>query len=204
MADYERQGAPRGDVAPLAYILRPRRGLDPLDQQRRTYHQTSRPLATRGRSRRGQDRHCHISAGDMDRAARPLQHLDKWVKNRPFAPPRYISPDVVASITTAATSKIYRLCTFGRGRCRNRTPGPPLFPSMNSTPAASKARRTAKSLAMVIDVSPSASSARLIVASPNAASRASSAALHRRRARAARIWALFNGFGFIVDQGGIV
>jgi hypothetical protein len=73
----ERQGAPRGDVAPLAYILRPRRGLDPLDQQRRTYHQTSRPLATRGRSRRGQDRHCHISAGEMDRAARPLQHLDK-------------------------------------------------------------------------------------------------------------------------------
>ncbi len=65
---------------------------------------------------------------------------------------------------------------------------------MNSTPAASKARRTAKSFAMVIDVSPSASSARLIVASPKAASRASSAALHRRRARAARIWALFKGF----------
>jgi hypothetical protein len=53
-----------------------------------------------------------------------------------------------------------------------------------------------------IDVSPPASSARLIVASPKAASRASCAALHRRRARAARIWALFNGFGFIVDEVG--
>src|SRR6516164_6120507 len=89
-------------------------------------------------------------------------------------------------------------------RLRRRTPGPPPSSSMNSTPAASKARRTAKSFAMVIDVSLSASSARLIVASPNAASRASSAALHRRRARAARIWALFNGFGFMVDLGGIV
>src|SRR5262245_55612854 len=41
----------------------------------------------------------------------------------------------------------------GLGRCRKRTPGPPPFSSMNSTPATSKARRTAKSLAVVIDVS---------------------------------------------------
>jgi hypothetical protein len=95
----------------------------------------------------------------------------------------------------AADPKTYR-------RSRRRTPGPPPSSLMNSTPAASKARRTAKSLAMVIDVSPSASSARLIVAIPKAAWRASSAALHRRRARAARIWALFNGFGFIVDGRG--
>jgi hypothetical protein len=51
---------------------------------------------------------------------------------------------------------------------------------MNSTPAASRARRTAKSLAIVIDVSPSVSSARRMVASPKAASHASSAALQRR------------------------
>jgi hypothetical protein len=75
---------------------------------------------------------------------------------------------------------------------------------MNTTPADSNARRTAKSLAMVIDVSPSVSSARLIVATPKAAARASSAALHRIRALAARICALFNGFNFALDPIGIV
>jgi hypothetical protein len=109
-----------------------------------------------------------------------------------------------ARLLSPADRTIYFPVIFGRRRCRRRTPAPPPFSSMNSTPAASKARRTAKSLAMVIDVSPSVSSARLIVASPKAASRASSAALHRRRARAARIWALFSGFGFIVDDIGIV
>ena len=39
---------------------------------------------------------------------------------------------------------------------------------MNSTPAISKARRTARSLAAVMDVSPSANSARRIVATPTA------------------------------------
>ena len=57
---------------------------------------------------------------------------------------------------------------------------------MNSTPAASSARRTARSLAVVIDVSWSAASARLIVARPNAASRARSSALQRSRASAQR------------------
>ena len=56
------------------------------------------------------------------------------------------------------------------GGFRRRTPGPPPFSSMNSTPAASSARRTAKSFAVVIEVSFSAPSARLIVASPRAAS----------------------------------
>ena len=107
-------------------------------------------------------------------------------------------------IATSDSATIYFLGALGRRRCRKRTPGPPPFSSMNSTPAASKARRTAKSLATVREVLSSASSARLIVAIPKAASRASSAALQRRRARAARIWALFNGFGFIVDQSGIV
>jgi len=107
-------------------------------------------------------------------------------------------------IATFDSATIYFLGALGRRRCRKRTPGPPPFSSMNSTPATSKARRTAKSLATVREVLSSASSARLIVAIPKAASRASSAALQRRRARAARIWALFNGFGFIVDQSGIV
>jgi hypothetical protein len=68
---------------------------------------------------------------------------------------------------------------------RRRTPGPPPFLSMNSTPAASEARRTASSLATVSEVPSSATSARLIVFTPRADSRARSAALHLRRARAA-------------------
>jgi len=44
------------------------------------------------------------------------------------------------------------------GGFRRRTPGPPPFSSMNSTPAASSARRTAKSFAVVIEVSFSAPS----------------------------------------------
>jgi hypothetical protein len=79
------------------------------------------------------------------------------------------------------------LGALGRRGCRKRTPGPPPFSSMNSTPAASKARRTAKSLATVREVLSSASSARLIVLSPSDDARARSFALHLRRARAARI-----------------
>jgi hypothetical protein len=81
----------------------------------------------------------------------------------------------------------YFLGALGRRRCRKRTPGPPPFSSMNSTPAASKVRRTAKSLAVVIDVSSSVSSARLIVVTLRAVSRARSSALQRMRARAALI-----------------
>jgi len=92
----------------------------------------------------------------------------------------------------------YFLSVFGRGRCRNRTPGPPPLSSMNSTPAASRARRTAKSLAVVIDVWASVSSARRIVVTPRVDSRARSSALQRRRARAALICALVRGFSFIL------
>src|SRR5436190_8263187 len=81
----------------------------------------------------------------------------------------------------------YFLSGLGRGCCRKRTPGPPPLPSMNSTPAASSARRTAKSLATVSEVLSSVSSARLMVLSPSDDSRARSPALHLRRARAARI-----------------
>ena len=75
---------------------------------------------------------------------------------------------------------------------RRRTPGPPPFSSMNSTPAASRARRTARSLAAVIEVSASDNSARRIVATLKELSRARSSALQRIRERAARIWALVN------------
>ena len=49
------------------------------------------------------------------------------------------------------------------GLLRRRTPGPPPSSSINSTPASSRTRRTAKSLAAVSDVSPSVSSARRMV-----------------------------------------
>jgi hypothetical protein len=52
---------------------------------------------------------------------------------------------------------------FACGRFRMRIPGPLPFSSMNSTPALSNARRTARSLAAVIDVLDSVSSARRIV-----------------------------------------
>jgi len=46
--------------------------------------------------------------------------------------------------------------TYSLSGFRRRTPGPLPFSSMNSTPTNSKARRMAKSLAAVMDVSPSA------------------------------------------------
>ena len=55
---------------------------------------------------------------------------------------------------------------FGRWRFRSRTPEPPPFSSINSTPATSKARLIASSLAAVRDVPFSATSARLIVFTP--------------------------------------
>src|SRR5215472_16281214 len=64
---------------------------------------------------------------------------------------------------TSDSATVYFLGALGRRRCRKRTPGPPPLSSMNSTPAASKARRTAKSLATVSEVLSSASSPRLIV-----------------------------------------
>lgn len=87
---------------------------------------------------------------------------------------------------------------FSGDRFRRRTPGPPPFSSMNSMPAASKARRTARSLATVIDVSLSISSARRIVATLSADCSARSSALQRIKARAALIWALVSGFELIL------
>jgi hypothetical protein len=72
-------------------------------------------------------------------------------------------------------------------RCRKRTPGPPPFSSMNSTPAPSKARRIARSLADVIEVSRPASSARRIVRKLTADRRARSAAVQPISALAALI-----------------
>src|SRR5262249_14472883 len=69
---------------------------------------------------------------------------------------------------------------------------------MNSMPAASSARRTDRSLAAVMEVFFSASSARRIVATPTADSRARSSARHRTRDRAALICALVNGLNFVL------
>jgi hypothetical protein len=90
-------------------------------------------------------------------------------------------------LATSDSATNYYLGALDRRRWRKRTPGPPPSSSMNSTPAASNARRTARSLATVSEVLSSASSARLIVLSPSADARARSSALHLRRARAARI-----------------
>jgi hypothetical protein len=79
------------------------------------------------------------------------------------------------------------LVDFGRVRFLRRTPGPPPFSSMNSTPAASNARRIARSLAAVIEVSRSASSALRIVRKLTADWRERSSAVHLRSARAALI-----------------
>ena len=85
--------------------------------------------------------------------------------------------------------------------CRGLTPAPP-FSSMNSTPAASSARRTARSFETVIDVAFSANSARRIVVTPNAECRAKSSALHRKSARAALICALVSIFDAGDARGG--
>jgi hypothetical protein len=80
----------------------------------------------------------------------------------------------------------------------SRTPGPPPFSSMNSTPAASRARRIAKSFAAVIEVAVSVNSARRTVATLNEVCRARSSALHRMSERAALICALVSGFELIL------
>src|SRR5262249_25667319 len=61
---------------------------------------------------------------------------------------------------------------------------------MNSTPAASSARRSAWSFAAVSEVLFSVNSARRIVVTPTAEYRARSSALQRTSARAALSWAL--------------
>jgi hypothetical protein len=74
--------------------------------------------------------------------------------------------ETVALALTGHAIKTDYFRGFSFADLRRRTPGPPPFSSMNSTPAASRARRTARSFAAVIDVSPSVSSARRIVATP--------------------------------------
>jgi hypothetical protein len=81
-------------------------------------------------------------------------------------------------------------------RLRCLRPGPPPFSSMNSMPAASSAWRTARSFAAVNEVASSASSARRIVFTPNADSRARSSALHLNSARPALICELVKGLNF--------
>jgi predicted phage-related endonuclease len=93
-------------------------------------------------------------------------------------------------------SRSYRFCFGG---LRRRTPGPPPFSSMNSTPADSRARRIAWSLAAVSTVGPSANSALRMVATPTEDSFARSSARQRINDRAALIWALVKEC-FMVDS----
>ncbi len=83
------------------------------------------------------------------------------------------------------TSEIWRaFAPCARHYLRRRTPGPPPFSSMKSTPALSKASRTALSFAAVSEVEPLANSALLTVASPNSLALARSSADQRNSARA--------------------
>jgi len=102
-------------------------------------------------------------------------------------------PERVSLLEPAVVGSVHFL-DFSFSGLRSRTPGPPPFSSMNSTPAASKARRTARSFTVVIEVSSFVSSARRIVATLNDVCRARSSALHRIRDRAALICALLSGF----------
>ena len=71
---------------------------------------------------------------------------------------------------------------------------------MNSTPAASKACRIAKSLAVVSEVASFLASARRMVFTPKDERRARSCALHFNSARADLIWAPVNADTFMVDS----
>jgi hypothetical protein len=95
--------------------------------------------------------------------------------------PRNRSLDRRSAIATDILSQVYF-----RGLLR-RTPAPPPFSFMNSTPAFSNARRIASSFAAVNEVTSSATSALRTVFAPTDDSRARSAALHLRSARAALI-----------------
>jgi hypothetical protein len=61
---------------------------------------------------------------------------------------RYAPPDGLTNVFAVFDTDYYVRFLSG---FFNRTPGPPPFSSMNSTPADSKARRTAKSFAMVME-----------------------------------------------------
>jgi hypothetical protein len=82
---------------------------------------------------------------------------------------------------------------FG-GRSRSRTPGPPPFSAMNSTPAASIAERI---LSTLLRRASCASSKRFTVLTPTFAARAKSAVLHPSATRAIRhcigfIWGIYH------------
>ena len=79
--------------------------------------------------------------------------------------------------------------SLSQGLDRRRTPGPPPFEGINSTPASSNAIRSADTFAVVKPTAPSTASARRMVATPRRDFCARSSALHRRRALAARICA---------------
>jgi hypothetical protein len=125
------------------------------------------------------------------------QHPDRSEEDRRALASPHGTHRCVDQIRLLKLRKSY-LSVLPLGGFRSRTPGPPPFSSMNSTPAASSARRTDKSFAAVIDVSSSASSARRMVAIPTDDARARSCARQRRKVRAALICPLVRGRNFIL------
>ena len=153
-----------------------------------------------GRRRSGVRRRAEFASRNPKSLAVANRHADRNFECIPmwrFGNSRE-KPENSGFAGTDGQRQFYFLVALGRRRCRKRTPGPPPLSSMNSTPAASKARRTAKSLAVVIDVSSSVSSARRIVVTLRAVSRARSSAVHRMSARAALICALVSGFAALL------
>jgi len=78
------------------------------------------------------------------------------------------------------------------GGLRRRTPGPPPFSSMNSTPADSSACRSAATVEPCAAIRPGFDSSRLIVGSETDDACDRSRCSHRKRARAARISSLLS------------
>jgi hypothetical protein len=148
------------------------------------------------------NRDCSAIAGCRKRRVRCAGSSgDLLTPSHPNRPPQAATrPGRPAPTTGLGTFRPERDNLLKRGPCREllgrfwpRAPfkahPPPRrrFHSMNSTPAASNARRMARSLAAIIDVSRSASSARRIVRKLTADWRERSSAVHLMSARAALI-----------------
>jgi hypothetical protein len=107
-----------------------------------------------------------------------------------FARSSHVKPKCLVRYSDAITFSSFYFGAFFLSALRRRTPGPPPFSSINSTPAASSATLSAARFAAVTGISPSIVSTRRIVATPTFEALAKSTALHLKRARAARSWAL--------------
>jgi hypothetical protein len=66
--------------------------------------------------------------------------IDRQSADRPRVPPGIFAKRSQSAMPLIARPAVYHFAVFARGRLRRRTPGPPPFSSMNSTPAKSNAR----------------------------------------------------------------